>query len=50
VIAIFAAEMSNRQRHQSRDWLAVNDLILNAEKTKALFFQGRSLSTIGKLK
>jgi hypothetical protein len=34
--------------NQIASWFAVNDLVLNTEKTKALFFQGRSLSTIYK--
>jgi hypothetical protein len=34
--------------NQIANWFAVNDLILNTEKTKALFFQGHSLSTIYK--
>jgi hypothetical protein len=34
--------------NQIANWFAVNDLIINTEKTKALFFQRRSLSTICK--
>jgi hypothetical protein len=34
--------------NQIANWFMVNDLIINTEKTKALFFQGRSLSTIHK--
>jgi hypothetical protein len=40
---------SGYQQHTcscSANWFAVNDLIINTEKTKALFFQGHSLSTI----
>jgi hypothetical protein len=31
--------------NQTANWFVVYDLIINTEKTKALFFQGRSLST-----
>jgi hypothetical protein len=34
--------------NQIANWFAVNDLIITTEKTKELFFQGRSLSTIYK--
>jgi hypothetical protein len=34
--------------NQIANWFTVNDLIINTEKTRALFFQGRSLSTICK--